>query len=354
MPQEKLSLQEKIELVLICGERFHSSREAADIFNARYPNKNIHGSTVLRILNKFKATGSLENRYKIPHSKPVTNEEGTFNVLLSVTENPRMALSERQEQTGISEKSIRRILKNNKFRAYKPKFIHTLLDRDFDARLDFSLWFQGMIGLCQHFHTNILFTDEATFTSNGTVSSQNCRWWADENPNWKIEAKSQFSFKTNVWCGILDTQIVGPYFFRGNLTSRNYLVFLNNEFFDFLHGLPLQRRNDIFFQQDGASVHSTLEVRAWLNEHFPHKWIGRYSENPWPARSPDLTPLDFFLWGYLKSRVYKHRPFRNIDHLEEVIRQCINNITPQMLRNVSREMKSRTTTCIERQGRHVE
>jgi len=28
----------------------------------------------------------------------------------------------------------------------------------------------------------------------------------------------------------------------------------------------------------------------------------------WPARSPDLNPCDFFLWGYLKEKFFKHRP----------------------------------------------
>ena len=28
----------------------------------------------------------------------------------------------------------------------------------------------------------------------------------------------------------------------------------------------------------------------------------------WPARSPDLTPLDFYFWGYTKGKVYKPPP----------------------------------------------
>ncbi|UYV66487.1 hypothetical protein LAZ67_4001851 [Cordylochernes scorpioides] len=28
----------------------------------------------------------------------------------------------------------------------------------------------------------------------------------------------------------------------------------------------------------------------------------------WPPRSPDLTPCDFWQWGYIKSRVYRCRP----------------------------------------------
>jgi hypothetical protein len=49
-------------------------------------------------------------------------------------------------------------------------------------------------------------------------------------------------------------------------------------------------------------------VRQFLNEAFPNRWIGRGGAISWPARSPDLTPLDFFLWGFVKEKVYRLRP----------------------------------------------
>ena len=66
---------------------------------------------------------------------------------------------------------------------------------------------------------------------------------------------------------------------------------------------------DFIFQQDGAPPHYNFDVRAHLNAILPGRWIGRASHNdspllPWPPRSPDLNPCDFFLWGYIKDRVY--------------------------------------------------
>ena len=59
---------------------------------------------------------------------------------------------------------------------------------------------------------------------------------------------------------------------------------------------------DFIFQQDGAPPLYHLDVRAHLNANLPGRWIGRASHNdspllPWPQRSPDLTPCDFFLMG---------------------------------------------------------
>jgi hypothetical protein len=51
----------------------------------------------------------------------------------------------------------------------------------------------------------------------------------------------------------------------------------------------------IHFQQDGAPPHYLGEVREYLSTRFPGRWIGRAAQIAWPPRSPDLTPLDFFL-----------------------------------------------------------
>ncbi|CAD0200597.1 unnamed protein product [Chrysodeixis includens] len=34
------------------------------------------------------------------------------------------------------------------------------------------------------------------------------------------------------------------------------------------------------------------------------QWIGRFGPVRWPPRSPDLTPMDFFLWGFVKGEVH--------------------------------------------------
>ena len=53
----------------------------------------------------------------------------------------------------------------------------------------------------------------------------------------------------------------------------------------------------IIFQQDGAPPHWGSDVRRFLDAAFLNRWIGRDGPTPWPPRSPDITPLDFFLWG---------------------------------------------------------
>lgn len=347
-----LTKEEKIEVILIHGEN-RTNRDTADIFNQRYPQKSVSHSTVGRIFQKFKTTGSVENLYKKPHTNWRIDEHEE-NVLLDVIEHKQTSIAAISDRTGAAGTTVRRILRKHKFRPYKPKFINTLKERDFDVRFFFCAWIQGEIEENRSFATQILFTDEATFSSNGVVSSQNCRWWADENPGFVIECKDQYSFKTNVWCGILNGRLIGPYFFRHNLNSERYLNFLMNEITEVIDDMSLEERGVLWFQQDGASIHSTINVRNYLGNLFRGKWIGRYSQYPWPARSPDITPLDFFLWGYLKNKVYHRRPFQNIDHLENTIRDICLEIPPRILRNVTKEFCNRTIICMEREGRHTE
>ena len=60
----------------------------------------------------------------------------------------------------------------------------------------------------------------------------------------------------------------------------------------------------MWLQDDGAPAHFDRNVRNHLNVTYPNRWIGRGVAVPWPARSPDLTLLDYFLWGSMKALVY--------------------------------------------------
>ena len=72
--------------------------------------------------------------------------------------------------------------------------------------------------------------------------------------------------------------------------------------------------NQRWFQQDGATSHTSLETIALLRSKFDDRIISRNGEVNWPLRSCDLTHLDYFLWGYLKSKVYTNNP-ETLQHL---------------------------------------
>ncbi|GFV54071.1 uncharacterized protein TNCV_1071941 [Trichonephila clavipes] len=90
---------------------------------------------------------------------------------------------------------------------------------------------------------------------------------------------------------------------------------------------------ELWFQQDGATCHTDRATIDLLKDTFGDRIISRFGPVNWPPRSCDLTPLDYFLCGYVKSLVYADKP-QTPDHLEDNIRRVIADIQPQMLEKV--------------------
>ena len=73
----------------------------------------------------------------------------------------------------------------------------------------------------------------------------------------------------------------------------------------------------------------------------------------WPVRLPDLSPCDYFLWGYVKCEVYKHRS-TTIDGLKAAICKTINEILRETSQRVMENFRKRLQQCMAARGRHLE
>lgn len=100
--------------------------------------------------------------------------------------------------------------------------------------------------------------------------------------------------------GIVDDFLIGPVFLPERLTDEVYRNFLEPTLPQFLDDVPLDTRYAMWFMHDGAPAHFSMLAREFLTVTYGDRWIGRGGPHLWPARSPDLNPLDFFLWGHLK------------------------------------------------------
>ena len=65
--------------------------------------------------------------------------------------------------------------------------------------------------------------------------------------------------------------------------------------------------HEMWLQQDRAQAHTAGVTIEILKTVFPNRLISRFGDVPWAPRSPDLTPLHFFFWRYLKGNVYINR-----------------------------------------------
>ena len=158
----------------------------------------------------------------------------------------------------------------------------------------------------------------------------------------------------NVWCGIFNNRIIGPNFYEGTLNGERYLNFLINILPEFLEDISLHDYLNMWWQQDGAPPHNSAEVSFYLDNEYGEKWIGNRGPVRWPARSPDLSPLDFFLWGHLKQIVYAEKP-NNLEDLKNRISIACQEISPEVLiSSCTTEFLKRCQLCQIESGHQFE
>ncbi|GFX04944.1 uncharacterized protein TNCV_2249271 [Trichonephila clavipes] len=222
------------------------------------------------------------------------------------------------------------------------------------ARRRFAEWDQNEIAVVPDFHKRILFRDEAHFWLNGYVNKQNCRIWSEANSQVYVETPLHPE-KLTVWCDLWAGGIIGPHFFKydeGHYVTVNgdrYRAMITNFFIPELNNHDVQ---ELWFQQDGATCHTARATIDLLKDTFGDRLISRFGPVNWPPRSCDLTPLDYFLWGYVKSLVYADKP-QTLDHLEDNIRRVIADMRPQMLEKVIENWTSRLDYIRASRGSHM-
>ncbi|PSN57830.1 hypothetical protein C0J52_04370 [Blattella germanica] len=147
-----------------------------------------------------------------------------------------------------------------------------------------------------------------TFKLNGTANRHDSVYWAPENPHVPVNLP-----EVHVWCGLSSRGLVGPSFFDTTVTGEVYL------------------------EMDNLQGH----------------WIGRRRSIEFPPRSPDLTPMDFYLWGAVKDEVYRHKP-RMLEELRLEITAACAAISIETLTDVVAATAHRSVMCLAANGQHFE
>jgi hypothetical protein len=210
--------------------------------------------------------------------------------------------------------------------------------------------------ITQQFLDHLIMSDKAHFHLNRNVNKQNFRYLAAENPH-MLHQKPLYSEKVTVWCGVSAFGVFGPCFLQNatgqsvTVTSDRYVEPLREFLNDELCRLRVDTRLD-WFQQDGATTHTAQNSMAVVRRLFLQHVISRFRDDEWPPRSPDLSACDFFLWGYLKEKVYAHGS-HTIQELKDCIQEEIQGIPVNMLRKVMDNVKQHAEMCLTSNGAHL-
>ena len=179
-----------------------------------------------RLADRFYCFGTVQQtRVK---RRPIVNENNAAAILAFAALNPHASSRQMEKRSGISQRSVLRILHQHKFHPYRISLDQNLYGNDFLKRVNFCNWIRRKIRKYVSFVSHVLFSDEANFANTENVNGNNMHYWANENPRWMRTVQFQHPWSVNCWCGIVGDHVIRLYFFEGRLTGQVYANFLRN------------------------------------------------------------------------------------------------------------------------------
>ena len=171
--------------------------------------------------------------------------------------------------------------------------------------------------------------------------------WDEANPHIVVESRRQVRFAVYIWSGIVDDNLIGPYLLPEHLNCHRYLRFLQRVLPELLQDVPLAVRKRMWIQHDGTASHQCGYLQQ---SQCCISW-----SLDWPARSPDLNPLGYFRWGYLKTLEFETPVQTEMELISRIVAACdvIQN-TPGLFISVRQNLVRRWHSCIEIGGRLFE
>lgn len=98
------------------------------------------------------------------------------------------------------------------------------------------------------------------------------------------------------------------------------------------------------------------KVFCFYVQVYGDRLIARNGPIPWPARSPDMNPLDYGGWGTGKESVYHNGAPDTVEELRGRVEDCYDefNNDPVLIQNTTQQIRRRAQLCIECEGGHFE
>ena len=313
--------------------------------------------TIRRNFVKYERHGTSTNRNRDNSGRRRTarSQQNIANVKQDLHQNPHV--SSRRNNVAVNQSAFNRITRLDlRYHPYRIQVRHALVNGDQQRRIAFCQW---LIARPVRFMSDVIIVDEAAFHMNGKVNTWNVRQYAPRNnaPNFTYDVPNNRE-KVMVWAGLIgNNTIIGPYVFNQNVNGRTYLDMINQFVVPQLTRQFGQRRNGsiprLWWMQDGAPAHRSRVVSDRLQDLFPNRVVSLNNAVEWPPRSPDLTPLDFFLWGYLKDKVYRTVPANILDLQNRITAEIVTLRRTRMVRRAVNDMRRRAAQCIAVQGAQV-
>ena len=345
---------EYADMHLMYGLAEGNAAAAVRLYQERFPQRRLPNRLTFEAVDRrLRQDGRIQPAGPQPRARAIP-EAVEDEVLTIFEDEPESSTRQVGRRLGVNHTLVWKILRSHRFHPFHVQKVQGLNPADYPRRTAFCQWFLAKVNDID-FPRDLLVTDEANFSRDGIINLHNKHQWSQLNPHATCVRSHQVQFSLNVWCGIVGDNLIGPYFLEPRLNGVAYLQFLRDDLPELLEDVPLGLVNRMWFMHDGAPPHFSIAVRNYLNATFPLRWLGRGGPVEWPARSPDLNPCDFFLWGHLKDLVYQ----TEVPDVEELRRRIIHGCqtireTPGIFQRVRESFVRRANVCLNAGGEHFE
>lgn len=325
-----------------------------------YPDKGWSLDTVKTICARIDATGSAVERKKgsgRPKSARTNdNVAKVAELICSQEDQPGTSKSTREIGTelGISHESVRQIATRDLgLRCFKRVPVQVLTDDTKQKRLARSTALFRRLSVKKT--KRVFFTDEKVFYVSPPVSTQNNPVWSagrkkDINPARLLVQRAKFSARVMVSAGVCFSGKGRLHFVdeKAKINADYYVRELLPKLIDDCQTLM---PDGYTFQQDGAPAHTSRQAQDWLQQHT----LDFIKKDEWPPNSPDMNPLDFYVWG---AMLHKYQQFvpkpQNVAELRGVLQTIWNDLPQESIQNAVLAFRKRLQACSEQGGGHFE
>lgn len=265
----------------------------------------------------------------------------------AVDANPRNSMRSHAKHFKVSEGTIRNVVHENMgYKSYALKKGQFLSKEMKENRLIKS---KMLLNKLKHPAKQDLiwfFSDEKNFDQDQKVNRRNDRWMC-KDPS-EVPRIMQNKFPASVMVlGVVSSEghVMPPHFFPQGLrvNSAAYIEVLKTVVKPWIDSV---RNGRLYvFQQDSAPSHKARLTQEWMAENF-HDHV---TPDTWPPNSPDLNPLDYYVWGVIEKEVNEH--FHNtLDSLKATILSVMSNMSHEHLVTACRRFRSRVEAVIKADG----
>jgi transposase len=232
--------------------------------------------------------------------------------------------------------TVKRVLKKSPNHKYTKRIAKPPLKPEHkQARLD---WARNHMEFGVQWR-KVVWSDEKKFNLDGPDGLQ--YYWHDLRKEPELFSKNAMGGgSVMIWAGFGWNGKTDMAFIDGRMNASGYQTMLEEYLLP--KGVEIGGQNWMF-QQDNASIHNAKSTKEWFTSR-------NVEVMKWPARSPDLNPIEN-LWGILVRRVYADgRQFETVGDLKASIQEEWTKIEAEVLEKLINSMQNRVFNVILKNG----